>query len=109
LTLERGWIRLATEHGGVPHHFVTTHLEIQALAPLQASQANELINSVVAGLEGVTIVSGDLNSDPENPGGPSWTPHVRRDDLGRLHGRVAADPRCAEARWLHLPPSFGPP
>jgi endonuclease/exonuclease/phosphatase family metal-dependent hydrolase len=74
LTLERGCIRLTTEHGGVPYHFVTTHLETQALAPLQAAQTSELINVVVAGLEGVTIVAGDLNSDPENPGAPSWTP-----------------------------------
>lgn len=74
LTLKRGWIRLTTDRNGVPYHFVTTHLEIQALAPLQAAQADELINQVVAGLDGVTIVAGDLNSDPENPGTPSWTP-----------------------------------
>ena len=37
LTLERGWIRPTTERDGVPYHFVTTHLEIQALAPLQAA------------------------------------------------------------------------
>ena len=74
LTLERGWIRLSTERDGVPHHFVTTHLEIQALASVQASQAAELMNVVLGGLEGVTIVAGDLNSDPENPGAPSWTP-----------------------------------
>ncbi len=74
LTLKRGWIRLTTEHDGVPYHFVTTHLEIQALAPVHAAQAAELINVVLAGLEGVTIVAGDLNSDPENPDTPSWTP-----------------------------------
>ncbi len=74
LTLERGWIRLTTERDGVPYHFVTTHLEIQALASVQAAQAAELIDVVLAGLEGVTIVAGDLNSDPENPGTPSWTP-----------------------------------
>ena len=74
LTLKRGWIRLTTEHDGVPYHFVTTHLETQALLPLQRAQAAELIDGVVASLDGVTIVSGDLNSDPENPGSPSWTP-----------------------------------
>ena len=74
LTLERGWIRLTTEHRGVPYHFVTTHLETQALLPLQLGQAAELIGVVLAGLDGVTIVAGDLNSDPENPGAPSWTP-----------------------------------
>ena len=74
LTLERGWIRITTERGGVPYHFVTTHLETQALLPLQAAQADELINGVVGGLDGITIVAGDLNSDPENPGSPSWTP-----------------------------------
>jgi hypothetical protein len=74
LTLRRGWVRVTTEHDGVPYHFVTTHLETQALLPIQTAQAAELINGVLAGLDGVTIVSGDLNSDPENPGSPSWTP-----------------------------------
>ena len=74
LTLKRGWIRVTTEHQGVPYHFVTTHLETQALLPLQAAQAGELLDLVVAGLEGVTIIAGDLNSDPKNPSAPSWTP-----------------------------------
>ena len=53
---------------------MTTHLEIQALAPLQAAQAAELLGSVMAGLDGTVVLAGDLNSDPENPGQPSWTP-----------------------------------
>lgn len=75
LTLTRGWIRASTDHVGAPHHFFTTHLETQALAPIQAAQAQELLGSVMAGLEGVTILSGDLNSDAAaGPGAPSWTP-----------------------------------
>ena len=65
---------MRAEHDGVPYHFVTTHLETQRLAPVQAGQAAELINSVAAGLDGVTIVAGDLNSDAAHPGAPSWTP-----------------------------------
>ena len=75
VTLTRGWIRMSVTHEGVPYHFVTTHLEVQSLAPVQAGQARELLGSVVAGLEGVTIVAGDLNSDAAaGPGAPSWTP-----------------------------------
>ena len=74
LTVSRGWIRLTTEHDGVPHHFVTTHLEVQAFAPIQVAQTAELLNVVVAGLNGVTIIAGDLNSDAANPSGPSGTP-----------------------------------
>ena len=75
LTLTRGWIRVSFEHEGVPVHFVTTHLEAQGLAQVQAGQVEELLGSVLEGLDGVTILSGDLNSDAEAaPGGPSWTP-----------------------------------
>ena len=73
--LTRGWIRVSTERDGVPYHFVTTHLEIQAIAPVQAAQAGELMGSVLSGLDGVTVLAGDLNSDAEaEPGDPSWTP-----------------------------------
>jgi endonuclease/exonuclease/phosphatase family metal-dependent hydrolase len=72
--LKRGWIRLGTTHRGIPYHFITTHLETQQVAAVQALQATELINAVAAGLDGVTIVAGDLNSDAANPGAPSWTP-----------------------------------
>jgi len=75
VTLIRGWARLSVEHGGETYHFVNTHLEVQQLAPVQVGQASELLNSVVAGLEGVTIIAGDLNSNAEGePGDPSWTP-----------------------------------
>jgi endonuclease/exonuclease/phosphatase (EEP) superfamily protein YafD len=74
LTLSRGWIRVTTDVDGETRHFVNTHLESQALAPIQAAQAQELILDVTAGLEGVTILGGDLNSDAANPGAPSWTP-----------------------------------
>jgi endonuclease/exonuclease/phosphatase family metal-dependent hydrolase len=74
VTLKRGWIRVSAEHEGERYHFITTHLETQRLAPVQAGQAAELIQSVSAGLDGITIVAGDLNSDAANPGAPSWTP-----------------------------------
>jgi hypothetical protein len=74
VTLTRGWVRLSVAHAGETYHFVNTHLEIQKLAPIQVGQASELPNGVVAGLEGVTIIAGDLNSNAEaGPGDPSFT------------------------------------
>jgi hypothetical protein len=74
VTLRRGWARVSLDYDGTPHHFVTTHLEVQALAPVQAGQTQQLLSQVVAGLEGVTILAGDLNSDAAaGPGDPSWT------------------------------------
>lgn len=71
----RGWIRVETELGGLPYHFVNTHLEVQGFAPVQVAQTQELISGVLAGLEGMTILMGDLNSDAEaGPGDRSWTP-----------------------------------
>lgn len=79
LDLKRGWIRVTAKVAGVPYHFVNTHLEGQTLAPVQAGQAQELIQSVTAGLEGVTVLMGDLNSDAEGgPDVPSWTPTYGR-------------------------------
>ncbi|MGE0160561.1 MAG: hypothetical protein AB7T31_14210 [Gemmatimonadales bacterium] len=73
VTLRRGWARVDVEHGGVPHHFVTTHFEVQALAPVQAAQRDEILQRI-AGLDGVTILAGDLNSDAAaHQGDPSWT------------------------------------
>jgi endonuclease/exonuclease/phosphatase family metal-dependent hydrolase len=74
VTLKRGWMRVTTELEGTPYHLVNTHLETQRLAPVQAAQAAELVGSVMAGLEGVTVLAGDLNSDAAHPGAPSWTP-----------------------------------
>jgi endonuclease/exonuclease/phosphatase family metal-dependent hydrolase len=72
--MKRGWIRVSSRRKGIPHHFVNTHLEIQPLAPIQGAQAQELINVVLAGLDGTTILMGDFNSDAEGEsGGPSWT------------------------------------
>lgn len=75
LDVRRGWIRVSAEVGGVPYHLVTTHLEVQRFAPIQEGQVQELIHSVTADLDGVTVLMGDLNSDAEaGPGAPSWTP-----------------------------------
>lgn len=75
LDLKRGWIRVSADVGGVPYHFVNTHLEVQGFAPIQALQVQELLQSIMADLDGVTVLMGDLNSDAEGgPGDPSWTP-----------------------------------
>lgn len=73
--VNRGWSRVSFPFQGTTHHVVVTHLEQQFLLPVQLAQANELINGVLAGLEGPTFLMGDLNSDAnKGPGAPSWTP-----------------------------------
>jgi len=85
--IKRGWIRLTVEHEGVAHHFVNTHLETQGVRPVHDGQAFELMNVVLAGLDGVTVLVGDLNSDAEAvDGDPSWTP-----TYGSLIGAGFAD------------------
>ena len=75
VTLKRGWIRVDAEYRGDTYHFVNTHFEGQSLAPVQAGQLQELLGGVLVGLDGVTILAGDLNSDAEGAmGDPSWTP-----------------------------------
>jgi endonuclease/exonuclease/phosphatase family metal-dependent hydrolase len=74
ILIQRGWARVTVDHAGVPHHFVTTHLEVQAAQPIHDLQAAELL-ATVGSLDGITIVAGDLNSDATaEPGDPSWTP-----------------------------------
>ncbi|HSM61072.1 MAG TPA: endonuclease/exonuclease/phosphatase family protein [Longimicrobiales bacterium] len=74
ITLRRGWIRATTELDGTAHHVVGTHLEGQALAPIQALQAEQLLDQIAAGLPDVTILAGDFNSDAAaDPSAPSWT------------------------------------
>jgi endonuclease/exonuclease/phosphatase family metal-dependent hydrolase len=73
--IKRGWARVTVDHEGTPHHFLTTHLETQGVRPVHDGQAFELLNAVVPGLDGITIVSGDLNSDAAaQEGDASWTP-----------------------------------
>lgn len=73
VTLTRGDVQV--NDVGRTYHVVNTHLETQGLAPVQAAQAAELLSSVLADLEGITVLTGDLNSDAEaGPGAPSWTP-----------------------------------
>lgn len=75
VVLKRGWIRLSTDFGGGAWHVVATHLETQGIRPIHDAQADELQGSVAAGLDGVTIIAGDLNSDANAvEGDPSWTP-----------------------------------
>jgi len=76
----RGWVRLSVERDGTPYHFVATHLETQGPGPthpirmVHDGQALELENVVLAGLEGHTVLMGDLNSDAAaDPSAPSYT------------------------------------
>jgi len=75
IEMKRGWIRVDTDVGGVAHHFVSTHMEIQPFAPYQMLQTEELLTEVVGGLDGVTILMGDFNSNAAgSEGDPTWTP-----------------------------------
>jgi endonuclease/exonuclease/phosphatase family metal-dependent hydrolase len=77
--LRRGWSRVSFPFEGTTHHVVATHLEVQLFRPVQDAQATELIEEVVADLDGPTFVMGDLNSDANNdPPAPSWTPTYGR-------------------------------
>lgn len=70
----RGWVRVSTQIDGVLHHFVATHLETQAARAIQESQSSQLREEILAGLDGVTVLLGDLNSDAEaDPSAPSYT------------------------------------
>jgi len=103
IDLLRGWTRLTVDHQGTPHHVIATHLETQATGPLHDAQADELIGFVAAGLDGVTIIAGDLNSDAAaEEGALSWT--ATYDKLiadgftdvweSRLRGRRASGLTC---------------
>ncbi|MGD8281338.1 MAG: hypothetical protein PVJ80_12715 [Gemmatimonadota bacterium] len=73
--INRGWAMVTFEEEGDTYHFLTTHLETQGAQPIHDYQADELLNVVTSGLDGITIVSGDMNSDAEaEPTAPSWTP-----------------------------------
>lgn len=72
--IKRGWAMVSFEDGGDTYHFLTTHLETQGAQPFHDMQADELLNVVTSGLDGITIVSGDMNSDAEaTETDPSWT------------------------------------
>ncbi len=73
VTLVRGWARLTIDRDGTPYQFITTHLETPPATSVQDAQAIEL-QAVLAGLDGVTILAGDLNSNAAaKQGTPTWT------------------------------------
>lgn len=75
LSIGRGWSRVTVQYRGQPWTVVNTHLETQGIRPVHDAQAAELIQAVLPGLKGTTILVGDLNSDAEGvEGDPSWTP-----------------------------------
>jgi len=84
--IKRAWARVTTSHEGVTHNFVTTHLESQRVRPVNEAQGMELIAMTTA-LDGVTIVTGDLNSDAAGmEGDASYT-----ETYGNLIGAGFAD------------------
>ncbi|NNF26665.1 MAG: hypothetical protein HKN73_05570 [Gemmatimonadetes bacterium] len=94
LSLDRGWSHVRVKFAGMPYHVVNTHLETQGIRPVHDAQASELIGSVLAGLHGMTVLVGDLNSDalgPQNNSNPAWTP-----TYGRLLAAGFAD------AWLQV-------
>ncbi len=74
IEMKRGWIRVDADIDGVPHHFITTHMEIQPFSSVQLLQTEELLTEVVDGLDGITVLMGDFNSNAAgSPGDPTWT------------------------------------
>lgn len=116
IEMKRGWIRVDAEVDGIPHHFVTTHMEIQAFREIQVKQAEELLKEIAADLDGVTILMGDFNSDASvHEGAPSWTPtyldviDAGFTDLWALQnpGRSSPGLTCCNASDLRNPtPSY---
>lgn len=75
IRMRRGWVRVDARVGEARARFVNTHLEIQPHSQVQQLQAKELLEEVVPGSDGVTVLLGDFNSDAAaTPGDPSWTP-----------------------------------
>lgn len=98
LELKRGWSRVSFPFGGATHHVVVTNLESQRIRPVHDGQATELIDGVLAGLQGPTFVMGDLNSDAASgPPGPPWTPtYGRLLDAGFLDAWLAQTGRVGD-------------
>ena len=93
VVVRRGWIRLTASARRARYHVVATHLETQGIRPIHDAQAQELLGSVAAGLDGLTVIAGDLNSDAAaQPGDPSWTPTYE----------AALDARFTDT-WLRSP------
>ncbi len=62
LQMKRGWIRVDADVDGVPYHFVDVHMEISSFRAAQEAQTEELLDDVVHGLDGITLMVGDFNS-----------------------------------------------
>ncbi len=116
IQMKRGWIRVDAQVDGVPHHFVNTHMEIQSFSPFQVMQTQELLNEIVAGLDGVTILMGDFNSDAAaGEGAMTWTPSYGEiiasgflDSWAMVNpGRASQGLTCCQASDLRNPlPDF---
>jgi endonuclease/exonuclease/phosphatase family metal-dependent hydrolase len=110
--MKRGWIRVDAKVNGVPYHFVSTHMEIQAFSPIQLLQAQELLTEIAANLDGVTVLMGDFNSDAAASfGDPTWTPTYQQvraagfDDAWALAnpGETSRGLTCCNASDLRNP------
>jgi hypothetical protein len=85
LEIYRGWASVDVTVDGFPFRFVTTHLEPAEFDPtIQVAQANQLIETFTnwphGGGQLPTIVTGDMNSAPTDPGAP--TPYSSFIDAG---------------------------
>lgn len=109
--LRRGWIRADISHKGGTVHVINTHLEGQALAPVQSAQVDELLGAITAGLPGTVVLMGDLNSDAAaGPGAPSWTPtYGRLIDAGFFDLWNEARPRTGDGFTCCHDPGLGNP
>jgi endonuclease/exonuclease/phosphatase family metal-dependent hydrolase len=108
LEIYRGWASVDVTVDGFPFRFVTTHLEPREPDPsIQVEQANELIETLTAGTfpggQLPTIVTGDINSAPTDPGG--FTPYRNFIKAGfkDVVGPIRAEATCCQDETLVQP------
>ncbi|MBI4409358.1 MAG: endonuclease/exonuclease/phosphatase family protein, partial [Gemmatimonadetes bacterium] len=71
IELKRGWVAVDAQLAGNTVRFVSTHLEVQAFAPIQVAQANELI-ALLADSPFPVILLGDFNSAADGSQTPTY-------------------------------------
>lgn len=70
--LVRSWVSVMASVAGNSFRFASTHLEVQAGAPIQVLQAQELLATLAAGTDPVVLV-GDFNSAADGSQTPTYS------------------------------------
>jgi endonuclease/exonuclease/phosphatase family metal-dependent hydrolase len=105
LTIWRGWASVDVTVDGFPFRFVTTHLEPRHPDPsIQVDQGNELIEILTSwqlpGGQLPTIVTGDINSAPSDPGGFTPYRNFLKAGFKDVVGPIRAEATCCQNETL---------